>query len=310
MKISQTTLPSTDQVHQLHLTLWQPEKEIRGTVQLIHGMVEHISRYQEFAEMLALNGFFVIGHDQIGHGESILSAEDFGRFPANGRNVLVADVEKVRRYAQETVSSRRYFLLGHSLGSLILRNYLINYPNIPLTGAIIMGTAYAPSVKMNSALFLADLIKKFRGENYRSKLLENLALGQNNRAFEPARTEKDWLTRDQKIVDAYLNDPLIRDIFTVQAYHELFVLTKRASDQKLLAKIDPALPLLLISGAEDPVGNFGKDVKKLAALLAALHKKVDRELLPADRHEVLNEIDRKETYQKLLTWMMQQTVRT
>lgn len=303
VEISELRIPSTNDKNQLKVKIWQPKQPVKAVFQMIHGMVEHIDRYGEFAVFMASNGYLVVGHDHIGHGDSVTDETEYGHFGSNkGHQILVKDVSNVQRHFAAEYPNVPYFILGHSMGSLVLRNYLIQYPDVPLAGAIIMGTTYESRSKMNAAIWVSGLIAKIKGETYPSSLLDTLAFGGFNRSFRPTRTSKDWLTRDEEMVDLYLADAKTQFIFSAKAYQDLFVLTKNASTPSLLKKINPQLPLYLISGAQDPVGHFGKNVKRLYEQLKADGKNVTLSLLKNGRHEILNETNAYEVYRMLLDW--------
>ncbi|WP_438759839.1 alpha/beta fold hydrolase [Enterococcus sp. AZ194] len=304
MEISEQRIPSTNDKSQLKVKVWRPKKSVKAVFQIIHGMVEHIERYGEFAVFMASKGYLVVGHDHIGHGDSVEEEAEYGHFGSkDGNQILVKDVANIQKYFAEKYPDIPYFILGHSMGSLVLRNYLIQYPDVSLAGAILMGTAHEPLIKMNAAILASGVLAKVKGDKYPSKLLDQLAFGGFNKHFEPTRTAKDWLTRDEEMVDLYLADPKTQFIFSTKAYQDLFILTKNASNPALLSQINTELAIYLISGAQDPVGNFGKSITKLYEQLKVDHKNVTITLVKNARHEILNETNAYEVYQMVLDWM-------
>ncbi|MGX7132008.1 alpha/beta fold hydrolase [Enterococcus songbeiensis] len=297
------TLQSADGRHFLHVALWLPQEKPKAVVQIIHGMVEHIIRYEEFALFLVEQGIAVVGHDHLGHGFSS-TPEEFGHFgDQKGAEYLVADTAAVYQTYRNRFPEIPYFILGHSMGSLVLRNFLQQYPTAELSGAILMGTNHSSQIKMQAALLLTKVLMVLQGKQHPSQFLDRLAFGGFNRRFRPARTPKDWLSRDTEMVDRYLADEKTQFIFTTQAYHDLFRLTKNAGDPKKIRQGVPDFPVLLISGKEDPVGNFGKGIIALQRLLEKCWQQpIQLHLLPDGRHELLNETNRQEIYQELAEW--------
>ncbi len=298
------TYPSRDGVTQIHAIEWKPEGEIRAILQICHGMVEFIDRYDEFACFLNEHGIYVIGNDHLGHGKSVQSEEYHGYFHKTmGNEYVIGDIHKLRGITQKQYPELPYFMLGHSMGSFLIRQYMEMYGK-GLNGVIVMGTGVQPGIALVSGKFLCKVIAAFKGENYRSSLIDNMAFGAYNKKFEPARTGKDWLTKDEKIIDAYLANPWCTFRFTVNAYYHMFCGIQFAQKKSNIAKIPKNLPLLVTSGQDDPVGNFGKSVRTLAKTYKACGiTDVKLKLYKNDRHEILNELDRETVYQDMLSWI-------
>ena len=289
---------------QIHGVRWLPEGQPRAVLQITHGMVEYIERYQDFAQWLNERGFLVTGHDHLGHGNSIRTKADYGYFADEDANgTVLADVHRLTQLTKESYPGLPYFLLGHSMGSFYARQYLCQYGE-ELDGAIIMGTGCQPRMLVRAGKLLTTLVAAVKGWHHRSKLVTNVAFGGYNKRFEPIRTPKDWLTRDEAIVDAYIADERSSFIFTLNAYHAMFTGIDRLYDKNLLACIPKDLPVFFVAGEEDPVGDFGKGVRRAAQICRdAGVQKVDLKLYPNDRHEILNELDRQKVYEDLLRWM-------
>ena len=289
---------------QIHGVRWLPEGQPRAVLQITHGMVEYIERYQDFAQWLNERGFLVTGHDHLGHGNSIRTKADYGYFADEDANgTVLADVHRLTQLTKESYPGLPYFLLGHSMGSFYARQYLCQYGE-ELDGAIIMGTGCQPRMLVRAGKLLTTLVAAVKGWHHRSKLVTNVAFGGYNKRFEPVRTPKDWLTRDEAIVDAYIADERSSFIFTLNAYHAMFTGIDRLYDKNLLACIPKNLPVFFVAGEEDPVGDFGKGVRQAAQMCRdAGVQKVDLKLYPKDRHEILNELDRQKVYEDLLRWM-------
>lgn len=298
------SLPSADGRTPLALTCWEAERP-RGIVQLVHGMVEHIERYDGFATALADAGLTVIGNDLLAHGASVLSTDDWGHYdPGKGVGYLLADVDAVRDLAR-----RRYgeglpcFLFGHSMGSFIVRCSIAR-PDSGFSGCIICGTAEPCQAVSMLGNGLSRAIGLLRGSRHRSVLVNGLGLGSYNRRFEPARTPVDWLTRDTDVVDRYLADPRCTFLFTVGGYAELTRLTAQAGRGSTYAATPADLPILIISGGCDPVGDFGEGPTRVySSYRRAGHGDVTLRLYPGARHEILRETDRGRVHDDVLRWI-------
>ncbi len=301
--------PSWDGKSTIHAVIWQPQlaenETPRGIVQLIHGMSEHIKRYESFALFLAKQGFVVCGHDHIGHGRSVSSPDELGHMPPeNGADVLVEDVDTLRSIASHAFGEDLpYFIFGHSMGSFTLRVYLTRHGE-GLAGAVLCGTGQKPQFISLAGNALANLGAKIRGDHAKSDLIHNMADGAFSRAVEDPQTEFDWISADRKNIEAYMEDDLSGFQFTLGGYAALTKLTLLAADLELAKKVPNELPLLFIAGAEDPVGDNGEGVKAAAAMM----KKAGAEdvkviLYDGMRHEVLNEADASIVYEDILTWL-------
>ena len=296
--------PSKDGLTQIHAISWIPEGEVRGVLQIAHGMVEFIDRYDRFAAFMADNGFYVVGNDHLGHGASVTDPSKYGYFAKHDGNLCVlGDMHQLREDTMKKYPDVPYFLLGHSMGSFLARQYIEVYGE-GLAGAIIMGTAYQPMAVLNAGMTMTWVLEKTRGGLYKSNFINNIGIGAYNKAFEPGRTKCDWLTKDEAIVDAYIANPLNQFVFTVNGYYNMFRGIRYCERQKNLDKIPKDLPIFFVSGEQDPVGEFGKGVKKVAESFRKTGiQDVTMKLYPGDRHEILNELDKEKVDQDLLAWM-------
>lgn len=309
-KRSEFYLSSTDGRTNLHAVKWEPEGEIKAILQISHGMVEFIERYDEFARYLNSRGFLVVGHDHLGHGKSIFSKEDYGYFAEKHPNeTVIADIYEVTKKIKAENEGVPYFLLGHSMGSFYARQYFAEHGE-ELDGIIIMGTGGQPAILARTGLALTFIMAKMKGWHYRSKLIDNMAFGGYNKRFEPARTSKDWLTKDETIVDTYISDERCQFIFTLNGYRSIFTALIKLSKKSYLERMPKSLPVLLISGKEDPVGNFGKSILKLEKRYQRLGiEAVTCRLYETDRHEILNELDRDTVYEEIGDWLLDKVVK-
>lgn len=292
-------------IHALH---WRPAGPkvlpVRGIVQIAHGMVEHIGRYDDFARFLASRGYAVCGADHIGHGQSVASAQELGCMPENGAQIMVADVHTLRtimtsRYPQGTP----YFLFGHSMGSFVVRAYLARFGS-GLSGAIVCGTGQQPVVASRLGGFLARRIGERKGYSHRSTFMENLAIGGYSKAIAGARTSSDWLNTDPAKVDEYLADTACGMVFSVGGYASLTDLTAEVASPACAAAVPAGLPVLFIAGEQDPVGDCGKGVRAAADAMAAHSRAVvETKLYPGMRHEILNEPEHMVVYEDVYGWL-------
>lgn len=301
--------PSSDGETQIHAIKWTPSVKPVAVLQIVHGMVEFIDRYDEFAEYLAGNGIVVVGHDHLGHGQSVASEDRYGFFKLDGGNAaLLNDINTLRLNTAESYPDLPYFILGHSMGSFLTRQYLARHSD-GLSGAIIMGTGSQPTIMLNVGKGICSLIAAFKGWNYRSKFVDNLAFGAYNKRFEPSRTSRDWLTKDAQIVDSYIANPHCTFLFTVNGYYNLFYSIKDCQNKKNIDKISKDLPVFFVAGKDDPVGNFGKGVEKACeGFLNAGIQNVMLKLYQNDRHEILNETDRETVFDDILKWIQSKIV--
>lgn len=296
--------PSKDGLTQIHAIEWVPEGEVKAVLQIAHGMVEFIDRYDRFATFMASQGFYVVGNDHLGHGKSITDESQLGYFAKHDGNFTVlGDMHQLHEDTAQKYPGVPYFLLGHSMGSFLARQYIEKFGE-GLSGAIIMGTGYQPMATLDLGIALTAVLQQANGGHFRSEMIDNMALGSYNKTFEPGRTKNDWLTKDEAIVDAYVANPLNQFRFTVNGYYNMFRGMRYCQRQENLDKIPKDLPILVVSGANDPVGEFGKGPR----IVAETYKKtgitdVTLKLYPDDRHEILNELDKETVDQDILKWL-------
>ncbi len=300
---------SKDNRSQVKGLIWQPAGTTvaspRGIVQIVHGMSEHIGRYDEFARFLASRGFVVCGHDHIGHGKSVSSAQDRGHMPLEGgADILVEDVDSMRslmgtRFAR----SVPYFIFGHSMGSFVVRSYLPDHAK-GLAGAIICGTGNKPPIVSRLGVKIARSVADRHGERYVSPFLRSLADGAYSKAVRSPRTDFDWLSYDEGNVDAYIADEMCGAPFTAGAYATLLQLVYNAAQLDLAMRIPKDLPMFYISGAEDPVGSYGDGVRDAVEVMrAAGVRDIKIRVYDGMRHEILNEAERATVFDDVLAWL-------
>ena len=301
--MQQSTLPSSDQKNTLATYLIQPDGEVRAMVQIAHGMCEYFLRYLPFGEFLAKNGILVFGHDHLGHGNTASTPSDRG-FTASGGgwDFLVRDVHSLSQNMKAQYPKVPLILFGHSMGSFIAREVVARYPDT-YDGAVFCGTG-GPEAPAGLGRALASILMLFQGERHRSRLLRRISFMGYNKRFGKGCEENAWLTRDDATVQRYKNDDLCRFIFTLRAYHDLFSLLSTVSKKQWAHRLQASMPMLLISGEDDPVGGYGKGVRTVQKrILSAGATDLTTVLYPKMRHEILNELDKESVWEDILKWL-------
>lgn len=296
-------LPSNDGVHKLHVVVWQPDGAPKAVLQLSHGMIEFIERYEGLAQYLNEQDILVIGNDHLGHGHTAGRDEDLGYFcPEHMSETVVKDLHTVTEYAKKEYPGIPYFLLGHSMGSFMARRYLMTYGD-ELTGAILCGTGEQTSATLFAGKTAAGILGAFKGQRYRSEFIRKTSFKGYNDRFEK-RTENDWLTKDQSIVDWYNDHKFCTFGFTINGYKTLFEVLTYIQKQENYNKIPKNLPVYMIAGEDDPVGNYGEGVKHIYQQYKDSGiKDISIKLYPNDRHEILNELDKETVYADVADWI-------
>ena len=298
--------PSSDGMTRIHAIMWEPDGEPVGIVQIIHGMVEFIDRYDEFARYLTEHNFLVCGEDHLGHGESVISDEYHGYFGRNGNAWVIADIHKLRTIMQKEYPGVKYLMLGHSMGSFLVRQYITeengDYAK-GLSGVVVMGTGWQPDAVLRMGKAIARMLGTDK-VGKEAKLIDVISFGQYLKKIPDARTLSDWLTKDNDIVDKYVANPWNQFHFTPNAYYHMFAGMQKAHDTKRMKNLPEGLPLLLTSGAEHPVGNWGEGVRKAYQVYVENSPcRVDIRLYEDDRHEILNETCREQVYEDIFNWL-------
>ena len=292
--------PSKDGKTQIHAIQWIPEGEVKAVLQIAHGMVEHIERYDDFASYLAENGIYVTGHSHLGHGKSMVSSEKMGYFAApDGNECVIGDIHSLRTMTREKYPDKPYFMMGHSMGSFLLRQYLGRYGK-GLSGVIIMGTGEQPNLIVNAGKLVCKLLALVKGWEHRSDFVNSLVIG----GFEK-KMGKGWLSRNEENVKTYAKDPLSGFVFTLNAFYHMFDGMSKMNAQEQAGMIQKNLPTFFVAGSEDPVGANGKGVEAVyQRYVKKGAKNVSIKLYEGDRHEILNELDKKVVYEDILKWIL------
>ena len=300
---------SADKVSNIHCVKWMPDEQPVGVLQLVHGMVEYIERYTDFAEFMCSKGFIVVGHDHIAHGGSVASEEEGGighvKHPSE---VMSEDIYTHYKKTKEEYPELPYFILGHSMGSYMTRKCLcVKAKEMEdLDGAIIMGTGTEAGLTINMGLAVINLLSFFRSDKHRSTMVRDMTYGGPYKRYDctGATPDNSWLTKDVEIVKKYYSDPKCTFVFSLGAYRGLVESTKFYNNMDNIAKMKKDLPILFVSGADDPVGNCGKGVQQAYDKFeAAGMQDLSIKLYEGDRHEILNELDRQTVYQDIYNWI-------
>ncbi len=287
---------------QIHACRWVPEGDIKGIVQIVHGIAEHTGRYDDFAAYLNSHNILVVAEDHMGHGSSIGVGGIQGYFHG-GWHRAVEDSYALMKQTMAEHPGVPYTLLGHSMGSFMARTLLIDYPNSGIASCILSGTAWQPGGLLAVAEPMCKLFCIGANEQKPCPALQNIVFGGYNKRIEDPATPYDWTSSDSERVQAYADDPLCGFTATAGLLRDLMKGLKYIQKKENLKKMKKTLPVLFAAGEEDPVGAYGKGVKQA---FDAFQKQgmtaAEIKLYPAMRHEILNETGRETVYEDLRTW--------
>lgn len=275
-------------------------------------MAEYIDRYDAFASYLCGQGYLVAGEDFLGHGQTALSERDLGYFAGQDpATVLVRDVHRLKKTVQALWPGIPVYIIGHSMGSFVVRNYLCRY-GTGIGGAVVMSTGMQPLALLRLSKLIAGLQGALMGERHKSGLINFLAFGSYTKKIPKARTPMDWLSVSEANVDRYNEDPLCGFTFTVNGFKTLFELIYRLHDRKNLEKMPKDLPVLFVAGDADPVGDYGKAVESVYRTFREElgMRDVELHMFAGDRHELLQEDDKEDVYRVIGTWIAERTARS
>ncbi len=286
----------------IFLRIWDQVEKPLAMVQIFHGMAEHSLRYNDFALFLNKKGLIVYANDHRGHGYS--QGEDvLGYTGQNGFNNIVEDGKLISDLMKKAYPSLPLFIFAHSFGSFVGQEYIIRYSK-EINGIILSGSAKQDGLDVKGGRLLASLQNKIFDDKAEANLLDNLSFGSYNNRIEKRRTKFDFLSRDDKEVYKYILDDLSGYISPINFYYNLFSGFRGLYKQNRLAKISKGLPILILSGAMDPVGKYGASVKALYKNYQALNiDNVQLKLFEGCRHELVNEINKDEVYDFIWSWL-------
>ncbi len=299
-EIKTVKVRSSDNIHTLKGKIFIPEGEIKGIFHLVHGMTEHIDRYDGFFDEFAKRGYVCCGYDNLGHGKTANNAEELG-FIAHkkGYDYLMRDVKVFSDKIRKNYPNVPYILMGHSMGSFIVRGTAVNYVLDP-DKLIICGTG-GPNIASGAGLLLTDIFKLLFGEKHISNIIDKTAFGTYNKRFE-GTSPYNWLTKDSEAIKKYSKDDYCTFKFTVSAMHDLVKLNRIANSRKFFRELDPKIPVLIVSGDSDPVGNYSKGVKKVYNKLKK-GRNVTLKLYKDGRHEIHNDTCKEEMIRDILEFI-------
>ena len=303
-RFQEITYKSRDGVSTVYAELYIPRNaEVKGIVQLAHGMADYVGRYTELADYLCARGFVFAGNHHLGHGKTAGTPEEFGYFAErDGVNCLLRDMHTMNRYLRESFPSLPVILIGHSMGSFLARLYANRYPH-SIKGLIIHGSAGKnPLTPMGRAV--ASLVSLIRGPRHRSPLLDTLAFGSYNKNFDKSEGKYAWLSSDNEKIRGKGEDPYASFMFTASGFSDLFRMLDECNSKGWYRSFPKEMPTLVIGGGADPVGNYGKGHAEIyKRLLIAGAGKVSEKLYPDARHELFNETCRGEVFEFLASWI-------
>ncbi|MNI05059.1 Phospholipase YtpA [compost metagenome] len=290
---------------QLCIYNWSPSSEVqpKAVVQIAHGMAENAGRYRRLAAVLTKKGYIVYANDHRGHGQTAGTVDQAGIFPKDSFNLMCSDMAQISGYIRDKHEALPIYLMGHSMGSFLTQQYMYQYPNL-VNGFILSGSNGKSNPMLAVGAAVASTEARFRGETYRSKLLNQLSFGSYNKLFQPNRTEFDWLSRDNDEVDAYIADPYCGALFTAGFYRDFLKGLQRIHNPENMRLIPKDIPVYIFSGDKDPVGAMGKGITALVDKYHSLGlTQVTSKLYAGGRHEMLNETNRDEVMKDLLDWL-------
>ena len=302
--LNEYTFKSGNCKNNIYVREWLPDSTPKGVVQIVHGVAEHMPRYDEFAQFLASKGFVVSGNDHLGHGNSIGSLNDQGYFGEHGGwELVVGDVRKLYEQLRERYPNVPRFIFGHSMGSFITRTYVIRYHDGP-DGVILSGTGQQAKPMVAAGITLANREIKHHGAAHPSELVNKVAFGTYNRKIKNPISDYDWVTTDSASLEEYLADPLCGFVPTAGLFRDMFTGIKYVSSPKNLTRVNKDLPIFLISGTADPVGDYGKGViRTYRGYTDAGLQDVTLKLYPNARHELVGDVNRHIVFADVLDWL-------
>lgn len=303
------TFVSSEGTKRIHYEIIEPAntKKPKAVIQIVHGMCEYFGRYAEFSRFMAENGYAVAGDDHLGHGRTAADEKDKGFFAEhNGWRFLVRDEKRMTDIIKEKYPGTPIILFGHSMGSFIARLYTSWYPE-NLAAALYMGTS--GGVPDGAAGAAVKLLENVTGTQTHLDQGQWMFYRFLTRRVSGKSSELDWITRDKEKIEFYKSDPLGDFAFTSGAYRDLVRLLTEVSKTEWAYSLPKNLPVMLMSGEEDPIGDYGKGVKKVYnRLKKAGMENLSIRLYVDARHELINELNRQEVYEDILLWT-EKTVR-
>lgn len=285
---------------ELGITVIVPETELKGIVQLSHGMSEYRLRYMDFMKYLADRGYLTIIHDHRGHGESIKDKKDYGYFYENGSEAIVLDLHQIVEDVRKCYPNIPYYLFGHSMGTLVARKFIQKYDD-EIDGLILCGPP-TENKRVWFGKFLVKMMEPFYGDHYRSKFIQKMAFGNYGKKFKGTKNPS-WLCSNLEEVKKYVKHEACGFIFTLNGFYTLFSMMQEVYQKNYQCK-NPHLPILMIAGSDDPVIQGEDSLKKTKTFLEEQgYNHVEIKLYEGRRHELLNETNKLEVYEDILKFI-------
>ena len=303
---TETLFLNMDDGAENYIRRWAQVEKPQGVVQIAHGMAEHSARYDRFARFCNELDFIVVANDHRGHGQTGEKAGVVGYFAEeNGFDRVVDDLYDIHRWLKKEYPQLPMFLMGHSMGSFLARRYLQKYGQT-IQGAILMGSGGHPGFALKVGRFIAR--RQMRKDPTRpSKLLDKMSFGSYNRGVKNPETKFDWLSRDTREVQKYIEDPYCGMVCSSGFFYDLFTGLEQIHDPALITQVPKDLPILVVSGEADPVGSYGAGIAQFVGQLKAQGMdNVETKLYEGARHELLNEINKEEVMEDLGRWLKAQ----
>lgn len=313
MGVTKTEYRFNSKIDNLSISAFSVEPEnredIKGIVQLVHGMTEYKERYEDFMNFLASNGYYCAIHDHRGHGKSVKFEDDLGFMYEGGYKALIEDTYEHTKMIKEAVASKKgkddlpFILFGHSMGSLVIRSYIKKYDS--QIDKLIVSGCPSPQPGVVPGLIFIDLLKLIKGGRSRSKVADNLVMGSRyEKKFASENLKNAWLNTDREAVMKYNADKYCTFTFTLNGYDNLVRLTKETYSPKGYALANKDLPIRFFSGADDPCGISESDIQKAVDIISkAGYSNVTKRIYEGMRHEILNEPGRAQVYEDMLAFI-------
>lgn len=303
MMTTHNFFPSSNKLTEIHYVEYKPEGDVSQTLIIAHGIGEHAGRYQEFAEKLNAKGISVFALDFIGHGKSIGPNQKPMYFGENGWDFLVEDFISLNKIVKEKYPKIPCYVLGFSMGSFVIRTVMAERANeLHSDGAILVSTSNLVPFAANFVKKMVALEAKKCGPENVSKKVNDLAFGNYNKYFKPAKTDYDWLCCNAEGLQDYIDDPMVNKVITPGMFMDLLSGMARTNGKNAIEK-SKKIPVLLLTGEEDPVGGFSKGVKKVAKVFMDTNPDVDLKVYPNSRHDILHDNDKEVVMSDIYMWL-------
>ncbi|MBR6676707.1 MAG: lysophospholipase [Clostridia bacterium] len=288
----------------LHCISYEPAGEVRAVLCILHGMLEYGERYSHFAEYLVKNNIAVVAYDHPGHGRTAKAASELGYIKEeNGSEHMALCAVGVIEKAGELYPEKKVFVLGHSMGSFVLRRIMTTHSDI-MDGAVVVGTGTPPLPMLRAGRALAGLICKLRSGHHPSRLLTNMSFAGYNKGFDKSEGPHAWISSDREVVKKYEADPFCSYTFRAAGFKALYDTLIYLAKKTDTDKIRKDLPVLVTAGAADPVGENGKGPRAYFELCSSSGiKDVTLKLYDGGRHEIINEKNKEEVYRDILSFI-------